>query len=86
MAKIGTFDILKAMTDRNMDVRLSTLDNITHLELKKGNTFIRIGMSGDVLQGLAKGKFVGGFLIADAEQWKQIKEELDCRGAAGLQP
>jgi hypothetical protein len=63
--KIGTFDVLKEMSERNMDVRLSTLDNITNLELKKGNTFIRIGMSGDVLQGLAHGKFVGGFLIAD---------------------
>lgn len=78
--KIGTFDILKAMTDRNMDVRLSTLDNITNLELKKGNTFIRIGMSGDVLNGIAKGKFIGGFLIADKDQWNKIKQELEMQG------
>lgn len=75
--KIGTFDILKAMTDRNMDVRLSTLDNITDLELKKGNSFIRIGMSGDVVTSIAKGKFVGGLLIVDKDQWDQIKKELE---------
>lgn len=80
MPKIGTFDVLKQMAERNMDVRLSTLDNITDLELKKGNSFIRIGMSGDVVQGIAKGKFIGGFLIADREQWNRIKSELERSG------
>ena len=77
MPKVGTFDVLKQMAERNMDVRLSTLDNITNLELKKGNSFIRIGMSGDVVQGIAKGKFIGGFLIADKEQWYQYENELE---------
>jgi len=75
--KVGTFDVLKAMSNRGMDVRLSTLDNITDLELRKGNSFIRIGCSGDVVTGISKGKFIGGFLIADKDQWNQIKAELE---------
>lgn len=82
MRKVGTFDVLKAMTDRNMDIRLSTLDNVTNLELKKGNTFVRIGFSGNVM-GIAKGEFVGGLLIANNEQFQSIKAELE---AAPEQP
>jgi len=78
--KIGTFDILKVMTDRNMDIRLSTLDNITNLELKKGNSFIRIGFSGDVVNGIANNEFVGGLLLARKEQWEEIRRELEKAG------
>jgi hypothetical protein len=75
--KVGTFDILKEMSSRGLDVRLSTLDNITDLEFKKGNSFIRIGFSGDVVSGITKTQFVGGMLLADKDQWNQIKDELE---------
>lgn len=78
--KVGTFDVLKVMCDRNMDVRLSTLDNVTQLLRTKHGTKITIGFSGDVME-IARGKFVGGMLIADAEQFRAIQRELESQKA-----
>lgn len=77
--KVGHFDILKVMCERNLDIRLSTLDNITNMRLthKKKDTDITIGFFGDVLNGILKGKFIGGLLLCDKEQYFKIKEELE---------
>jgi hypothetical protein len=71
-----TFDVLKVMCERNMDIRLSTLDNMRQIKKIKGGTQVTIGIHGDVVLGLATGKFVGGLLLADAEQFRQIEKEL----------
>ena len=77
MSKIGTFDVLKVMCERNMDIRLSTLDNVTELRKVKAGTRITIGFYGDVVSGIALGKFVGGLLLANNEQFQAIKKELE---------
>jgi hypothetical protein len=75
--KVGTFDILKTMCDRNLDVRLSTLDNVIQLRKVKAGTNITIGFYGDVVAGITVGKFVGGLLLADNEQFQAIRKELE---------
>jgi hypothetical protein len=78
--KVGNFDVLKEMCARNMDVRLSTLDNVREARKVKGGSQIKIGIVGDVVTGIALGKFVGGLLIADKEQFNQVKRELEANG------
>ena len=78
--KVGTFDVLKVMCERDMDVRLSTLDNVTEARKVKGGSKVSIGVAGDVVTGIALGKFVGGLLIADREQFHQVKRELETNG------
>lgn len=77
--KVGHFDICKVMCERNMDIRLSTLDNITNMQLthKGKDTNITIGFFGNVLAGIYSGKFIGGLLLCDKEQYFKIKEELE---------
>lgn len=77
--KIGHFDICKEMAHRGLDIRLSTLDNITNMALvhKKRDTNITIGVSGDVLNPIFRGKFIGGLLLCDKEQYFAIKKELE---------
>ena len=77
MKKIGTFDVLKVMCERNMDIRLSTLDNIIELRKVKAGTNVTIGFYGDILASVANGDFVGGLLLADKSQFLQVKKELE---------
>jgi hypothetical protein len=78
--KVSNFDVLKVMCERNMDVRLSTLDNVREARKIKGGSQIKIGIAGDVVTGIALGKFVGGLLIADKEQSNQVKLEMEAHG------
>ena len=80
--KVGTFDVLKVMCARNMDIRLSTLDNIIELRKVKAGTNITIGFYGDVVGAIANGNFVGGMLLANSEQFQSVKKELEASDAA----
>lgn len=75
--KLGTFDVLKVMCERNLDIRLSTLDNVRSARKVKGGTEIKIGFFGDVVTGIAKGRFCGGLLLADFKQFQEIKKEVE---------
>jgi hypothetical protein len=80
--KVGNFDVLKVMCERNMDVRLSTLDNVREARKINGGTQIKIRIVGDVVTGIALGKFVGGLLIADREQFNAVKSELEGKASS----
>ena len=75
--KVNTFDVLKVMSQRNMDIRLSTLDNIIEVRKVKAGTYVLIGVYGDIVGAIAAGRFCGGLLLADSEQFKAIKAELE---------
>lgn len=74
---IGTFDVLKVMCERNLDIRLSTLDNVTQAMKTKRGSKVTIGVAGDVVTGIAMGKYCGGLLLADSKQFNEIKKELE---------
>jgi hypothetical protein len=80
--KIGHFEICRVMAERGMDIRLSTLDNISNMEIggrgkKNKYTRVTIGIVGDVLNPIYRGQFVGGFLICDKDQYSSVKKELE---------
>jgi hypothetical protein len=75
--KITTFDVLNVMCERNLDIRLSTLDNVRSAQKVKGGSKVVIGVAGDVVTGIALGKFCGGLLLADSKQFNEIKKELE---------
>jgi hypothetical protein len=79
MSKPGHFDVCKVMSERNLDIRLAPLDNITNMKTahKGMDTDITIGFPGNIISSVLNGKFVGGLLLCDAEQYKQIKAELE---------
>lgn len=77
MRKIGSFDVMKVMCERNLDIRLSALDNLRGARKIKGGSEVKIGVAGDVVTGIALGKFVGGLILADSSQFKEVKSELE---------
>lgn len=77
MPDISNFDVLKEMGKRNLDIRLSPLDNITRLQRTKAGTQVTIGVAGDVVAALGVNhKFVGGLLLADREQFESVRAEM----------
>ena len=78
MPKANNFDVLRVMGERNLDIRLASLDNITNLKKVRAGTQITIGVEGDVVAAIALDrKFVGGLILADKDQFAQVKAELE---------
>ena len=73
------FEICKLMAERGLDIRLSTVDNITEMRLhrNKKDTMVTIGIQGNIIGEIFHGKLVGGLLLCNAEQYQQIKKELE---------
>jgi hypothetical protein len=81
--KAGHFQICSEMAKRNMDIRMSLLENVTHLSYSKRTqgTTVSIGIDGNLVGAIAKGDFVGGLLICNKEQYLALQKELDERNS-----
>lgn len=77
MPKPNTFDILKIMSEENKDIRFSHLNNVTKLHKDKHGTLITIGVAGDLVAAIGiHGRFVGGLILADKDQYREIEKRL----------
>lgn len=77
MTKINNFDILKIMGERNMDIRLAPLSNVLNIQKVKMGTKVTIGIDGDIVTKFLNDGYVGGLILADANQFENIKNELE---------
>lgn len=79
--KVNTFDVMKLMSERNLDIRLSNLNHITNLTRTKQGTLVTFGVPGDLVAAIGiHGRFVGGLILCDRDQYRAIEEELRGRG------
>lgn len=69
--------ILREMSLRDMNIGLAPLGNVVQVQLTKAGTQVTIGWPGDIVAKLARGEFLGGLILADAEQYAQIRKELE---------
>lgn len=74
---VNNFDVLRAMGDAEQDIRVAPLSNVIYMQRTKKGTQITIGVDGDVVAGLAKGRFVGGLILADKEQFEAMRRALE---------
>ena len=82
--KIGHFDICKAMSNEGLDIQIAPLDNVTNLRKVKAGTQVTIGVAGDVVAAIGlEGKYVGGLLLCNREQYFATKERLERKAAEG---
>lgn len=81
--KVGYFDICKEMAKRNMDIRMSPLENVLNMRYseKTKGTRVEIGVDGNVIAAIFNGKLVGGLLLCDKEQYFKLRDELEAGGA-----
>lgn len=78
-AKVGHFDICRAMARGNKDIRMSLLENVTNLsysKLTKGTT-VTIGIDGNLVGAIFNNQFVGGLILCDREQYFAMAKELE---------
>lgn len=73
---VNNFDVLKKMGERGKNIQMAPLGNITNMQKVKAGTQITIGFAGDVITGITFGRFVGGLILADKEEFDAIKSEL----------
>lgn len=77
MRRPDNFDVLREMSARGGNIQIAPLNNILRMQKVKLGTQITIGVGGDVLTGITMGKFVGGLLLADRDEFTAIQLELD---------
>jgi hypothetical protein len=83
--KPGHFEICREMAKRNMDIRMSLLENVTNISYSKRTqgTTVSIGIDGNLVGAIAlEHKFIGGLLLCDKEQYFAIAKELEEVGDA----
>lgn len=74
---VNNFDVLKEMTKRDLNIRLAPIDNITEMHKTKKGAKVTFGVEYEVMMAIADHKVVGGFIIADLEQFNRIKKEME---------
>lgn len=79
---VNNFDVMKLMGERNLDIQLAPLGNVLRVHKVKAGTQVTIGVGGDVVAGIADGRFVGGLILADQEQFHRLKQEMEAEDAA----
>lgn len=74
---VNSFDVMKRMGERSGKIQLAPLSNITNLQKVKAGTKITIGVEGDVVADIGlHGKFVGGLILADKEEFRATEREM----------
>lgn len=79
MAKSNHFDVLLEMINRDLDIQLAPLTNVTRAQMTKKGTLVTIGVGGDQVARIVNGGFVGGLVLANSAQfdeiWARMKKE-----------
>ena len=69
----NSFDVLREMSEKNMDIQLAPLTNIISADMRGSHGEIKIGVSADIILRMAKGdKFIGGLVLANKEQFDSL--------------
>lgn len=76
--KISSFDILKRMSEDNLDIRLATSDNLRNMNaVHKGkDTDITIGVSGNVIGAVMNNELHLCLLIWNKKQFQETKDKI----------
>jgi hypothetical protein len=79
MKKVSSFDVLKRMSEQNLDIRLATSKNLVNMQTthKGKDTNITIGVAGNVIGAIYHNELHLCLLIWNKEQFAQIKAEME---------
>lgn len=77
---MDNFDVLSKMSAANKEIMLAPLSNITAAQSgKDGYGRVTIAVPNDAIQilSLSDGYYVGGLLLANAEQFNETKKDME---------
>lgn len=79
MTKPNSFDVLKIMGEREMDIRGFPLwDNLIHAQMGKERGVIQISVNPETIMDILHDKpLIGMLIIADKEQFDNVWREMD---------
>ena len=77
--KISSFDVLKRMSEDNMDIRVATSENLRHMNaVHKGkDTDITIGVAGNVIGQVMNNDLHLCLLVWDKKQYQATKAKIE---------
>jgi hypothetical protein len=77
--KISSFDVLKRMSEDDLDIRLAASDNLRRMNLvhKGKDTDITIGVAGNVIGAIATNELHICLLIWNKEQYRATKAKIE---------
>jgi hypothetical protein len=77
--KISSFDILKRMNQEDLDIRLSTSENLRHMNaVHKGkDTDITISVAGNVIGAVMNNELHLCLLVWNKEQFRATKAKIE---------
>ena len=77
--KISSFDVLKRMSEENLDIRLATSENLTNMNaVHKGkDTNITIGVAGNVIGAVMNNELHMCLLLWNKEQYRATKAKIE---------
>lgn len=73
------FDICKLMCERDLDIQMAPMSNISHLQKIKAGTKVTIGIAGDMVGAIAKGDYCGGLILCNTEQYQEALHTVSTR-------
>jgi hypothetical protein len=76
---VNNFDVMKEMGARNGGIQLAPLSNIVSVRKVKAGTQVTIGVGGDLVASIGFGKFCGGLILCDKEEFEALKAEMEGR-------
>lgn len=79
MPKVNNFDVLKAMSEQNMDIRLCTTIVRMDYDAKVG-TKVVVGVPGNICFEVSEGKLNALLLLFDKKQFDELKKAMENDG------
>jgi hypothetical protein len=76
--KVSSFDVLKRMSEENLDIRLATSENLTHMKAAhKGlDTDITIGVAGNIISQVLNNDLNLCLFVWNRQQYRDTTEKL----------
>lgn len=75
--KVNNFDVMKTMSERGMKIYLAPMSNVVRMQKTKRGDEITFGCEDGMMFGINDGKYVGGMILCDKEEFNRAKAELE---------
>lgn len=75
---VNAFDVLKTMSERDLDIRLTPDENFISADMRGGYGEVKIGVPPQLIMDLAAGKSLTvRLLVWDIKQFAELEAELN---------